>query len=86
MNALDTKMKKYAARGVAAALAVPPIALPSTPGKKLFSVEAAGYEGAGALGAAFAYRFNENIGANLGASVPFSTGNVAYRGGIAIEW
>jgi hypothetical protein len=79
-------LKTYAARGVAAALAIPPIAMPSVPGKKHFSIEGATYDGSAAVGAAFAYRFTKYIGANLGASVPFGGGNVAFRGGISIEW
>lgn len=86
LNALEGKLKKYAARGVAAALAVPPITMPSEPGKKHFSITGATYDSSAAVGAAFAYRFNKNIGANLGASVPFGGGNVAFRAGISIEW
>jgi autotransporter adhesin len=86
LDALEGRLKKYAARGVAAALAIPPIAMPSVPGKKLFSIEGATYDGSGAVGAALAYRFTKYIGANLGASVPFGGGNVAFRGGMSIEW
>jgi autotransporter adhesin len=85
LNQLNA-VKTYAARGVAAALAVPPIAMPSEPRKFLFTMEGATYDGAVAVGAAVAYRFNEYIGSHIGASVPFNAGTVAVRGGVSILW
>jgi hypothetical protein len=57
--------------------------MPSAPGKKLFTIEGATYGGFAAIGAAIAYRFNENTAANLGVSFG---GAVAVRGGVSIEW
>jgi autotransporter adhesin len=88
LNAMESSLKNYAARGVAAALAIPSISMPSAPGKKIFSMEGATYDGSSAVGAAFAYRFNKYIAGNLGLSIPIDDGKVtvACRGGLSVEW
>jgi autotransporter adhesin len=79
--------KRYAALGVAAALAMPSIDMPSQPGKMRLGVELGAYDDAEAVGIGFGYRMNPGMALNLGASVPFGgSGNAAFRGGLTYEW
>jgi len=81
-------MERYAARGIASALAIPPIAMPSEQGKKVFAMEVAAFDGEEALGFGFAYRMTEHMALNIGGSLPFDGhgSEAAFRSGIAIEW
>jgi len=82
-----TESKRYAARGIAAALAMPSIDMPSEPGKMRLGVELGAYDDAEAVGLGFGYRMNPSMALNLGASVPFGgSGNAAFRGGLTYEW
>ena len=78
--------KRYAARGIAAALAMPSIDMPSEFGKMRLGVELGAYDDEEAVGIGFAYRMNHNTALNLGASVPFAGGNAAFKGGVSYEW
>lgn len=80
--------ERYAAAGIAAALAMPPIWMPSGPGKHAFGIEVAAYDDAEAIGAAWAMRMSEHMAVNLGVSAPFGgdKGNVAFRGGVSFSW
>lgn len=80
------KVKKYAARGIAASIAIPPIVMPSEQGKKAFGMEVASFDGEQALGFGFAYKMTNSAAFNVGGSVPFRGGESAVRGGVSIEW
>jgi trimeric autotransporter adhesin len=50
-----------ARRGIAAAMAMPKADMPSAPGKVTYAAQVASYRGKGAIGAAFAYRFDTDF-------------------------
>jgi autotransporter adhesin len=79
-------VRDYARNGIAAVLAIPPIVMPTEPGRVALAVELGAYDGAGAVGLALAYRMFGSWAVNVGGSYPFDGDHAAVRGGLAVEF
>lgn len=80
------KANAFAARGVAAALAMPTL-MPTAPGKTALGANIASYAGYGAIGIDFAHRLQyHNVAFNAGVSLPTDGSRVAVRFGVSTEW
>ena len=82
----EERANSYTARGIAAALALPPVSMPTNVGRTIIAVEMGEYAGEEALGFGLAYRMTEYMALNFGVSFDFDGQEEAFRGGLAFEF
>jgi autotransporter adhesin len=85
LNSAVDSSRRYAARGVAAALASPP-PVSLAIGKQYLGVETSYYDGEAAIGLGYAYQLSDQTSMNLAVSGSPGSGPIAVRGGVGVSW